>query len=156
MRNESQIDTGSIQRYRFIRFHRSLINNRSERHQGHRRLLRCRHRRRVIWCFLGLASFLDDDVSSCAHFSFNDRNCTCRLTTHVKVLNPVFVFVISYTAYLTAEMFHLSGILRSYLLGTNALTIIKHLQHRVLWHYNASVCEGERLVQGLRDDTLPN
>lgn len=34
-----------------------------------------------------------------------------RFTHHVKIIEPIFVFVLSYLAYLTAEMFHLSGIL---------------------------------------------
>lgn len=34
-----------------------------------------------------------------------------RFTHHVKIIEPIFVFVFSYLAYLTAEMFHLSGIL---------------------------------------------
>lgn len=34
-----------------------------------------------------------------------------RFTHHVKIIEPIFVFVMSYLAYLTAETFHLSGIL---------------------------------------------
>ncbi|XP_015784573.1 sodium/hydrogen exchanger 3-like isoform X1 [Tetranychus urticae] len=34
-----------------------------------------------------------------------------RFTHHVKIIEPIFVFVMSYLAYLSAEMFHLSGIL---------------------------------------------
>ena len=34
-----------------------------------------------------------------------------RFTNHVRVIEPVFVFVMSYLAYLNAEIFHLSGIL---------------------------------------------
>lgn len=34
-----------------------------------------------------------------------------RFTHHVTIIEPIFVFVFSYLAYLTAEMFHLSGIL---------------------------------------------
>lgn len=36
-----------------------------------------------------------------------------RFTHHVKIIEPIFVFVMAYLAYLSAEMFHLSGILRS-------------------------------------------
>ena len=34
-----------------------------------------------------------------------------RFTNHVRVIEPVFIFVMSYLAYLNAEIFHLSGIL---------------------------------------------
>ncbi|RWS13221.1 sodium/hydrogen exchanger 3-like protein [Dinothrombium tinctorium] len=34
-----------------------------------------------------------------------------RFTHHVKIIEPCFVFVMAYLAYLSAEMFHLSGIL---------------------------------------------
>ena len=34
-----------------------------------------------------------------------------RFTNHVRVIEPVFIFVMSYLAYLTAEIFHMSGIL---------------------------------------------
>lgn len=34
-----------------------------------------------------------------------------RLTSQVRVIEPIFVFVMSYLAYLNAEIFHLSGIL---------------------------------------------
>lgn len=34
-----------------------------------------------------------------------------RFTHHVKIIEPIFVFVMAYLAYLSAEMFHLSGIL---------------------------------------------
>ena len=34
-----------------------------------------------------------------------------RYTDHVRVIEPLFVFVMSYLSYLTAEMFHLSGIM---------------------------------------------
>lgn len=36
---------------------------------------------------------------------------TSRFTSHVRVIEPLFVFVYSYMAYLSAEMFHLSGIM---------------------------------------------
>lgn len=34
-----------------------------------------------------------------------------RFTHHVKIIEPIFVFVMAYLSYLSAEMFHLSGIL---------------------------------------------
>lgn len=34
-----------------------------------------------------------------------------RFTNHVRVIEPIIVFVIGYMSYLTAEMFHLSGII---------------------------------------------
>uniref|UniRef100_A0A665TY86 Sodium/hydrogen exchanger n=1 Tax=Echeneis naucrates TaxID=173247 RepID=A0A665TY86_ECHNA len=36
---------------------------------------------------------------------------TSRFTSHTRVIEPLFVFVYSYIAYLSAEMFHLSGIM---------------------------------------------
>uniref|UniRef100_A0A5S6Q5A0 Sodium/hydrogen exchanger n=1 Tax=Trichuris muris TaxID=70415 RepID=A0A5S6Q5A0_TRIMR len=36
---------------------------------------------------------------------------TTRWTSHVPILEPLFVFTMAYCAYMTAEMFHLSGIL---------------------------------------------
>lgn len=34
-----------------------------------------------------------------------------RFTDHVRVIEPIFVFVMAYLAYLNAEIFHWSGIL---------------------------------------------
>lgn len=34
-----------------------------------------------------------------------------RFTNHVRVIEPIFIFVMSYLAYLNAEIFHMSGIL---------------------------------------------
>lgn len=34
-----------------------------------------------------------------------------RFTNHVRVIEPIFVFVMAYLAYLCAETFHMSGIL---------------------------------------------
>ncbi|KAL1258611.1 hypothetical protein QQF64_009188, partial [Cirrhinus molitorella] len=36
---------------------------------------------------------------------------TSRFTSHLRVIEPLFVFVYSYMAYLSAELFHLSGIM---------------------------------------------
>lgn len=36
---------------------------------------------------------------------------TSRFTSHTRVIEPLFVFVYSYMAYLSAEVFHLSGIM---------------------------------------------
>lgn len=36
---------------------------------------------------------------------------TSRFTSHTRVIEPLFMFVYSYMAYLSAEMFHLSGIM---------------------------------------------
>uniref|UniRef100_H2MJ51 Sodium/hydrogen exchanger n=1 Tax=Oryzias latipes TaxID=8090 RepID=H2MJ51_ORYLA len=36
---------------------------------------------------------------------------TSRFTSHMRVIEPLFVFVYSYIAYLSAELFHLSGIM---------------------------------------------
>lgn len=35
---------------------------------------------------------------------------TSRFTTHSRVIEPLFVFLYSYLAYLSSEVFHLSGI----------------------------------------------
>lgn len=35
-----------------------------------------------------------------------------RFTDHVRVIEPIFIFIMAYLAYLNAEMFHMSGILR--------------------------------------------
>ena len=34
-----------------------------------------------------------------------------KYTSHVRVIEPIFVFLLAYLGYLTAEMFHLSGIM---------------------------------------------
>ena len=34
-----------------------------------------------------------------------------RFTNHVRVIEPLFIFVMSYMSYLNAEIFHMSGIL---------------------------------------------
>ena len=34
-----------------------------------------------------------------------------RFTNHAKILEPLFVFTMAYLSYLTAEIFHLSGIM---------------------------------------------
>ena len=36
---------------------------------------------------------------------------TTRYTHKIRVIEPLFVFLYSYLAYITAEMFHLSGIM---------------------------------------------
>lgn len=36
---------------------------------------------------------------------------TSRFTAHTRVIEPLFVFLYSYMAYLSAEVFHLSGIM---------------------------------------------
>lgn len=36
---------------------------------------------------------------------------TSRFTSHIRVIEPLFVFLYSYMAYLSAELFHLSGIM---------------------------------------------
>lgn len=36
---------------------------------------------------------------------------TSRFTLHSRVIEPLFVFLYSYMAYLSAEVFHLSGIM---------------------------------------------
>ena len=36
---------------------------------------------------------------------------TTRFTNHVRIIEPLFVFVMAYLSYLCAEVFHMSGIL---------------------------------------------
>ncbi|XP_064639764.1 Na(+)/H(+) exchanger beta-like isoform X2 [Lineus longissimus] len=40
-----------------------------------------------------------------------------KYTDHVRVIEPIFVFVMAYLAYLTAELFHLSGIMAAVFCG---------------------------------------
>ncbi|XP_010736458.1 sodium/hydrogen exchanger 1 isoform X2 [Larimichthys crocea] len=63
--------------------------------------------------FLGIISFL---VVACGGVLVGAlygilAAFTSRFTSHTRVIEPLFVFVYSYMAYLSAEMFHLSGIM---------------------------------------------
>ncbi|XP_026682738.1 sodium/hydrogen exchanger 2-like, partial [Diaphorina citri] len=44
-----------------------------------------------------------------------------RFTNEVRVIEPIFIFVMAYLAYLTAEIFHMSGILALVLVGVGRL-----------------------------------
>lgn len=58
-----------------------------------RSVTRCQKELRWEWCGGFAAAFVS------------------RFTHHVKIIEPIFVFVMAYLSYLSAEMFHLSGIL---------------------------------------------
>ncbi|XP_073341850.1 sodium/hydrogen exchanger 1 [Pagrus major] len=67
----------------------------------------------VLDGFLGIISFL---VVACGGVLVGAiygilAAFTSRFTSHTRVIEPLFVFVYSYMAYLSAEMFHLSGIM---------------------------------------------
>ncbi|XP_015227365.1 PREDICTED: Na(+)/H(+) exchanger beta-like isoform X1 [Cyprinodon variegatus] len=67
----------------------------------------------VLDGFLGIISFLIVALGGVlfgAIFGFLAA-FTSRFTSHIRVIEPLFVFVYSYMAYLAAEMFHLSGIM---------------------------------------------
>ncbi|XP_047216665.1 Na(+)/H(+) exchanger beta isoform X2 [Girardinichthys multiradiatus] len=64
---------------------------------------------------------------------------TSRFTSHTRVIEPLFVFVYSYMAYLSAEMFHLSGIMA--LIACGAVTRpyieanISHKSHTTIKYF---------------------
>ncbi|XP_078514129.1 sodium/hydrogen exchanger 2-like [Lissotriton helveticus] len=53
---------------------------------------------------------------------------TTRFTRNIRVIEPLFVFLYSYLSYLTAEMFHLSGIMA---IITCAMTMKKYVEENV-------------------------
>ncbi|XP_029460694.1 sodium/hydrogen exchanger 2-like [Rhinatrema bivittatum] len=53
---------------------------------------------------------------------------TTRFTSNIRVIEPLFVFLYSYLSYLTAEMFHLSGIMA---ITTCAMTMNKYVEENV-------------------------
>ncbi|CAK6964316.1 sodium/hydrogen exchanger 1 [Scomber scombrus] len=67
----------------------------------------------VMDCFLGILSFLVVAVGGILVGAMYGilAGFTSRFTSHTRVIEPLFVFVYSYMAYLSAEMFHLSGIM---------------------------------------------
>ncbi|KAM6910568.1 sodium/hydrogen exchanger 1 [Xenentodon cancila] len=67
----------------------------------------------VLDAFLGIISFLVVALGGVlvgATYGFLAA-LTSRFTSHTRVIEPLFVFVYSYMAYLSAEVFHLSGIM---------------------------------------------
>ncbi|XP_017279280.1 sodium/hydrogen exchanger 1 isoform X2 [Kryptolebias marmoratus] len=67
----------------------------------------------VLDGFLGVISFLVVALGGVlvgAIYGFL-ASFTSRFTSHTRVIEPLFVFVYSYMAYLSAEVFHLSGIM---------------------------------------------
>ncbi|XP_042279238.1 Na(+)/H(+) exchanger beta isoform X1 [Thunnus maccoyii] len=64
-------------------------------------------------CFLGVLSFLVVALGGVLVGAIYGilAAFTSRFTSHTRVIEPLFVFVYSYMAYLSAEMFHLSGIM---------------------------------------------
>ncbi|XP_039973931.1 sodium/hydrogen exchanger 1 isoform X2 [Xiphias gladius] len=67
----------------------------------------------VMDCFLGVISFLVVALGGVVVGAIYGilAAFTSRFTSHTRVIEPLFVFVYSYMAYLSAEMFHLSGIM---------------------------------------------
>lgn len=67
----------------------------------------------VMDVFLGVISFLVVAVGGILVGAIYGilAAFTSRFTLHTRVIEPLFVFVYSYMAYLSAEMFHLSGIM---------------------------------------------
>ncbi|XP_069493028.1 sodium/hydrogen exchanger 2-like [Ambystoma mexicanum] len=53
---------------------------------------------------------------------------TTRFTRNIRVIEPLFVFLYSYLSYLTAEMFHLSGIMA---ITSCAMTMNKYVEENV-------------------------
>ena len=68
---------------------------------------------KVIDIFAGIASFTIVGLGGTAIGIFFGilTSFVTKYTDHVRVIEPIFVFVLSYLSYLTAEMFHLSGIM---------------------------------------------
>ncbi|XP_030637085.1 sodium/hydrogen exchanger 1 [Chanos chanos] len=67
----------------------------------------------VVDVFLGILSFLVVSMGGVlvgAIYGFLSA-LTSRFTSHQRVIEPLFVFMYSYMAYLSAEIFHLSGIM---------------------------------------------
>ncbi|KAL4657596.1 sodium/hydrogen exchanger 1-like [Arapaima gigas] len=67
----------------------------------------------VLDVFLGVVSFLVVALGGVLVGAFYGilSAFTSRFTSHTRVIEPLFVFVYSYMAYLSAEVFHLSGIM---------------------------------------------
>ncbi|KAJ4930598.1 hypothetical protein JOQ06_024907, partial [Pogonophryne albipinna] len=67
----------------------------------------------VLDCFLGIISFLVVAIGGVLVGVIYGLLAafTSRFTSHVRVIEPLFVFVYAYMAYLSAEVFHLSGIM---------------------------------------------
>ncbi|KAM6994926.1 sodium/hydrogen exchanger 1 isoform 2-T2 [Tautogolabrus adspersus] len=67
----------------------------------------------VMDCFLGVLSFLVVALGGVLVGAIYGilAAFTSRFAAHTRVIEPLFVFVYSYMAYLSAEMFHLSGIM---------------------------------------------
>lgn len=67
----------------------------------------------VLDGFLGVISFLVVSVGGVLVGALYGilAAFTSRFTSHTRVIEPLFVFLYSYMAYLSAEVFHLSGIM---------------------------------------------
>ncbi|XP_028985181.1 sodium/hydrogen exchanger 1 isoform X2 [Betta splendens] len=67
----------------------------------------------LMECFLGFISFLVVALGGVLVGAIYGilAAFTSRFTSHTRVIEPLFVFVYSYMAYLSSEMFHLSGIM---------------------------------------------
>jgi sodium/hydrogen exchanger-like protein 3 len=75
-----------------------------------------------------------------------------RFTHHVKIIEPIFVFVMAYLSYLSAEMFHLSGILRyvallrlasvcSNTLRRHRQLVPRHNLHSTRFRFDGKLCK---------------
>lgn len=60
-----------------------------------------------------------------------------RFTNHVRVIEPIFIFVMSYLAYLNAEIFHMSGILASV---QKFCGLYCSCNYKNLFHYRITFC----------------
>ncbi|XP_072249915.1 Na(+)/H(+) exchanger beta isoform X1 [Leuresthes tenuis] len=95
----------------------------------------------VLDGFLGVISFLVVALGGIlvgAMYGFLAA-FTSRFTSHTRVIEPLFVFVYSYMAYLSAEVFHLSGIMA--LIACGAVTRpyveanISHKSHTTIKYF---------------------
>ncbi|CAL4060124.1 unnamed protein product, partial [Meganyctiphanes norvegica] len=66
-----------------------------------------------------------------------------RFTNHVRVIEPIFVFVMSYLAYLNAEIFHLSGILAITFCG---ITMKNYVQQNISENSQTTIKYGMKML----------
>ena len=66
-----------------------------------------------------------------------------RFTYHVRVIEPIFVFVMSYMAYLHAEIFHLSGILAITFCG---ITMKNYVQQNISENSQTTIKYGMKML----------
>uniref|UniRef100_A0A8D0L4R9 Sodium/hydrogen exchanger n=1 Tax=Sphenodon punctatus TaxID=8508 RepID=A0A8D0L4R9_SPHPU len=73
-------------------------------------------------------SLLNDAVTVVGYFLNFYAAFTTRFTHKIRVIEPLFVFLYSYLSYITAEMFHLSGIMA---ITACAMTMNKYVEENV-------------------------